>query len=940
MAENSSVETLLEQGHNLLDRGQEKAALEIFQQAATLEPQNHKVLYALGLALYRLESYQNSIEHLTQALEIQPSYILALARRGMAYKELDRVEAAEADFETAIQIQPLNHEDYRGRGIAFDELKRYEDAIADYNQALILKPDDSNTYLNRGYAFNNLGRYEDAIADLDQALILKPDYYLAYNNRGYAFNKLKRYEDAIADYNQALILKPDYWEAYTNRGYAFNELKQYEDAIADLDQALRLKPDCWEAYTNRGCAFSNLGRYEDAIADLDQALILKPDYYLAYNNRGDAFNNLGQYENAIADLDQALILKPDYYLAYNNRGYAFNELKQYEDAIADLDQALRLKLDSHYAYNNRGYAFSNLGRYEDAIADLDQALILKPDYWQAWRHLGNTYYWQGWQQESPFSNWLQAKFAYEQALKYLNKPELRQIYLEVLQELIRVCQYLMPANKVEELWRQGTDILDGWLKEDELSLGKKIKLRREFAQFNQIRVDSLAQSNKVIEALQLAEQRKNTCLNWLREKTWRDANTLPYSRMQQLLKPGTAVIYWHISDAAITTFIIKHGQAPIVLKPAITSQSPQILQQPGETFFYQNTQRLKRFENWIREWKQDYQDYREGNYTSLSKEEAPWRLRMDYKLLNQLRDILEINRINREYLKNIDELILIPHRDLHLLPLDCLFPQKFSITYLPSFQIGLDLQLSVVENKNQEISFLNVENPRKDLPFATIESVILASLYQQYHQIDVPLGTTAALIQSLKQNTGYFHFTGHADHQPEQPRDSALMLAEPEQLTLGNIFDDENLNFNRYQLICLSACETGITSKVTLLDEYVGFVSGFLAKGAKCVLSTLWTVDERSTALLMIEFYQLLQQGKTLAEALRNAKYWLSSLTYQELAQWYRYLAKDLQNPHCRAYLETEALIIERDKNKIASPEPLYKHPYYWAGFILTGNPY
>jgi CHAT domain-containing protein len=315
-------------------------------------------------------------------------------------------------------------------------------------------------------------------------------------------------------------------------------------------------------------------------------------------------------------------------------------------------------------------------------------------------------------------------------------------------------------------------------------------------------------------------------------------------------------------------------------------------------------------------------------------------LRMDYKLLNQLRDILEINRINREYLKNIDELILIPHRDLHLLPLDCLFPQKFSITYLPSFQIGLDLQLSVVENKNQEISFLNVENPRKDLPFATIESVILASLYQQYHQIDVPLGTTAALIQSLKQNTGYFHFTGHADHQPEQPRDSALMLAEPEQLTLGNIFDDENLNFNRYQLICLSACETGITSKVTLLDEYVGFVSGFLAKGAKCVLSTLWTVDERSTALLMIEFYQLLQQGKTLAEALRNAKYWLSSLTYQELAQWYRYLAKDLQNPHCRAYLETEALIIERDKNKIASPEPLYKHPYYWAGFILTGNPY
>jgi CHAT domain-containing protein len=143
----------------------------------------------------------------------------------------------------------------------------------------------------------------------------------------------------------------------------------------------------------------------------------------------------------------------------------------------------------------------------------------------------------------------------------------------------------------------------------------------------------------------------------------------------------------------------------------------------------------------------------------------------------------------------------------------------------------------------------------------------------------------------------------------------------------------------QYQLICLSACETGITSKDNLLDEYVGLVSGFLAKGAKCVLSTLWMVDERSTAFLMIKFYQLLQQEKTLAQALKDSQYWLSNLTYQELAQWYRNLANHIKNPHCQAYLETEALIIERDKNKIESIEPLYNHPYYWAGFILTGNP-
>ena len=39
---NPSVASLLEQGHNQLDRGEYQAALQIFQQAAVLEPENPK----------------------------------------------------------------------------------------------------------------------------------------------------------------------------------------------------------------------------------------------------------------------------------------------------------------------------------------------------------------------------------------------------------------------------------------------------------------------------------------------------------------------------------------------------------------------------------------------------------------------------------------------------------------------------------------------------------------------------------------------------------------------------------------------------------------------------------------------------------------------------------------------------------------------------------
>ena len=143
---------------------------------------------------------------------------------------------------------------------------------------------------------------------------------------------------------------------------------------------------------------------------------------------------------------------------------------------------------------------------------------------------------------------------------------------------------------------------------------------------------------------------------------------------------------------------------------------------------------------------------------------------------------------------------------------------------------------------------------------------------------------------------------------------------------------------SKYELICLSACETGITSTYSLIDEYVGLASGFLAKGATYVLSTLWTVDERSTALLMIQFYQLIEQDNTPTIALKQAKKWLRQLTYKQLAEWYSNLSDKLHDSQCQEYLKTEVFMIKNDRTKMTSIEQIYAHPYYWAGFILTGK--
>lgn len=94
------------------------------------------------------------------------------------------------------------------------------------------------------------------------------------------------------------------------------------------------------------------------------------------------------------------------------------------------------------------------------------------------------------------------------------------------------------------------------------------------------------------------------------------------------------------------------------------------------------------------------------------------------------------------------------------------------------------------------------------------------------------------------------------------------------------------------ELLVLSACQTAEGDKRAAL----GMAGIAVRSGARSTLATLWTVNDESTAKLMTEFYQvLIQADTTKAQSLRQAQLQL------------------LQSPQ-------------------------FKHPYYWAPFVLVGN--
>ena len=169
---------------------------------------------------------------------------------------------------------------------------------------------------------------------------------------------------------------------------------------------------------------------------------------------------------------------------------------------------------------------------------------------------------------------------------------------------------------------------------------------------------------------------------------------------------------------------------------------------------------------------------------------------------------------------------------------------------------------------------------------------------------------TEDIIKSLSgkgilKNFKYLHFSCHGELNEKVPALSCIVLTQDEDpkedgfLTVGEVF---GLNMD-CELICLSACQTGL-GKIERGEGLVGLTRAFMYAGTPSILVSLWSVESKSTEMMMESFYRYLKQGLAKDEALRRA----------QIELW----AKNTKDRHGRP---------------ISCELPLF-----WAPFVLYGD--
>jgi hypothetical protein len=275
------------------------------------------------------------------------------------------------------------------------------------------------------------------------------------------------------------------------------------------------------------------------------------------------------------------------------------------------------------------------------------------------------------------------------------------------------------------------------------------------------------------------------------------------------------------------------------------------------------------------------------------------------------------------------------------------FLDLFEVSYSPSAQALREARANAERRAALAFRLAGVGNPlpnARPLAYAKpeLESIVeliglcrpgaaAAPLYERE-------ATRPALLAALPGATTA-HFSCHGNYALDEPLDSGLHLGDGA-LTLREILDAP-APFASVRLAVLSACQTSVTDFAQLPDEAIGLPAGLLQAGVPAVVGTLWSVEDESTALLMVRFYELmLGDGLAPCAALRAAQRWLRDVTNAELEA---YVARhDALASAKREVMERMAagLSLAIEVRVFASDDPNarpFSDPKFWAAFTFNG---
>ena len=283
------------------------------------------------------------------------------------------------------------------------------------------------------------------------------------------------------------------------------------------------------------------------------------------------------------------------------------------------------------------------------------------------------------------------------------------------------------------------------------------------------------------------------------------------------------------------------------------------------------------------------------------------REHIESKISELLAQILRKADIERESAELYNLLIkpveshLDPNRALAIVPDLSLHRLNFAALRSPTSKRFLVEQYALLESPNLTTLLSGSGRPareravafgaRTDNIGATRELRAVEQIYGQMQTFNGQDALKPAFLTSLG-SASIFHYAGHSQDAADPLRSSVLLDGEREGANSVTAVEIARRKMPVNSVVVLASCDSSVGNSRDGIGMR-GLTSAFLIGGAGSVVGSLWLVESESTSRLVLEFHKEFARNTPVAMALRNAQL---------------------------AFI-TDGI-----------------HPYYWSGFVVTGN--
>lgn len=890
--------------------------------------------------------FENGLALTKKEVDFAPLTANLIAEIGSVYHELGKFDQAMEKYRKGISLLDADNPDHQKQlaklynyiGINYVSRGDFDRARIFYRRELeMYKTLYGKGHPNVAGVYNNLGGLSYRTGDVGKAI-------------SYFEKAAASFEASYGTTNH-----PNVAMTFNNIGAAYFQLDRLEQSVVYLEKSAEIKrqirgpnhPDLAVSLNNIGGLYLEMGKLEKAKQSLQRALTIRkkalgpahPKLTNTYSSLGNLFLKQDRPDSAIAYFEREIEITrkqrgerhPYVADALSNIGRSYAEQQYFDRALINYQEALQVLADdftgSDYAENP---PVANL-RYPNYAVNVlyEKGKTLKRHYEKNQNPKALKAGLATFMRLSEVLDFLQTSFQNMQS-KLLMSREAHRMYehgIEVSYYLYKETNdpvYLKKAFYFSE--KSKTRVISELIKNNRSQkfagvpdslIAYEDELRRQITEINGRLYRSLDDSAKKEQVRRLRNslftlnQSLDNHLQYLEEKYPR-YHDLKYNHeipavneIQRMLRKKNRTLVEYFHGAKSSWVFVMDGQN-LKLTPL-----------PHVSLLKDKVNRFR----------QSIIQKKDSTYLDLG-------FLLYEKLLNPVIKQVRTNSI-----------LFIPDGVLNLLPFEALLTQEqdarqeavsyamlpylindFSVSYSPSVSLSALFLEDNRQNFTDDFAAFapgfnfsdhavktRDSNARKKwmpLPFSKREVVNIAGLFEEesgFWSIFFGDSSESELFlenQATEKNFKtaelsrykYLHLATHAFASDTGSNRSGIVFHQ----TTGDeeddiLFSEEIYNLKlKNKLLVLSACETAM-GKVVRGEGIIGLSRAFRYAGVENLLVSLWNVDDRSTARLMVLFYKNHLEGNSFSQSLRMAKL-------------------DLKN------------------------HPVYSHPRYWAPFIFMGQ--